>query len=292
MRGIVAVLLLVVNLFIIPVLVMLVGLVGKLIPIRPWHHFCRNLAEHKLTPLWIDVNSFCLRLAAPTKIRVEGKGLLEKKGWYCLIANHQSWLDILLLQKIFNRKIPVLKFFMKQSLIWKLPIAGLACWAIDFPFMKRYSKAYLKRHPEKKGKDREITRKACEKFQHLPVTVTTFLEGTRFTEEKHALQASPYHHLLRPHASNLALILYALQNCLDSIINVTIIYPDNRASFWRYLFGKMNEITICYEVFSIPPELKGDYYEDKEFRKQFQTWLNDLWQEKDKKLSGEKGTQR
>lgn len=47
--------------------------------------------------------------------------------------------------------------------------------------MKRYSKAYLARHPEKKGQDLATTRKACAKFSRIPVAVFNFLEGTRFT---------------------------------------------------------------------------------------------------------------
>ena len=284
MRGAVAVLLLILNLIVIPLLVFITGVVGKLLPIKFWRKFWGKIAENILTPLWVDINSAILRFASSTKIIVENHGDLHHKGWYCLISNHQSWLDILLLQKVFNRNIPVLKFFMKQSLIWKLPIAGLSCWAIDFPFMKRYSKSYLKKYPEKKGKDREITRKACQKFKYKPVAVTNFLEGTRFTEKKHHQQASPYQHLLRPHASSLAFVLYALQDCLSDMINVTIIYPTDKSKFLAFITGKIEKVIIHYEVFPISSELRGNYYEDKEYRKQFQTWLNEKWEEKDKLL--------
>ena len=47
--------------------------------------------------------------------------------------------------------------------------------------MKRYSKAYLEKHPEKKGKDLETTRKTCAKFRDNPVGIFNFAEGTRFT---------------------------------------------------------------------------------------------------------------
>jgi 1-acyl-sn-glycerol-3-phosphate acyltransferase len=40
------------------------------------------------------------------------------------------------LQRIFHGRIPFLKFFLKQELIW-VPVIGLAWWALDFPFMKR-----------------------------------------------------------------------------------------------------------------------------------------------------------
>ena len=59
-------------------------------------------------------------------------------GHYLVLANHQSWVDILVLQKVFNRRIPLLRFFLKRQLFW-VPLLGLAWWALDFPFMGRYT---------------------------------------------------------------------------------------------------------------------------------------------------------
>src|SRR3546814_15219861 len=63
-------------------------------------------------------------------------------------------------------------------------VIGMACWAMDFPFMRRYTKAQLEARPELKGQDVEATRRACEVYKHEPVTVINFLEGTRFSEAK------------------------------------------------------------------------------------------------------------
>jgi len=49
-------------------------------------------------------------------------------------------VDILVLEKVFNRKVPMLKFFIKKELLWTLPVAGWAAWLLDFPFMERYHK--------------------------------------------------------------------------------------------------------------------------------------------------------
>lgn len=49
--------------------------------------------------------------------------------------------------------------------------------------MKRYSRAYLLRHPERRGKDVETTRRSCEKFRLHPTTIVNFVEGSRFTQE-------------------------------------------------------------------------------------------------------------
>jgi 1-acyl-sn-glycerol-3-phosphate acyltransferase len=165
-------------------------------------------------------------------------------------------------------------------------VLGLAWWALDFPFMKRYSKAYLEKHPEKTGKDVEITRKACRKFQTIPVSIMNFVEGTRFTPRKHLGQSSPYAHLLRPKAAGIALVLATMGERIHRILNVTIAYPQGEKGFWAFLCGGINEIKIRLEALPIDGELMGDYFQDSEFRAGFQEWLNDLWKEKDLLLDG------
>src|SRR5690554_851256 len=86
-----------------------------------------------------------IRLTQKMDWSIERPNNLDKNGWYFVISNHQSWVDILVLQHALNGRIPLLKFFLKQELI-KVPIMGAAWWALDFPFMKRYSKAYLEKH--------------------------------------------------------------------------------------------------------------------------------------------------
>jgi 1-acyl-sn-glycerol-3-phosphate acyltransferase len=169
---------------------------------------------------------------------------------------------------------------MKKELLWTLPVAGLACWILGFPFMKRYSKNYLKKHPEKAGKDLEITKKACEKFKNQPITIVNFIEGTRFTPQKRERQASPYKHLLKPKAGGFAFVLSAMSGHLNHIVNTTIIYPPE-TNLWRFMCGKTKKIIVRYEVTPVPPELIGDYFHNKEFRIRLQRWLNQFWHEKD-----------
>ena len=108
-----------------------------------------------------------------TRWDVQGLEGLEPGGWYLVSSNHQSWVDILVLQKIFNRRIPLLKFFLKRELIW-VPVIGLAWWALDFPFMRR-------RGGLAGAEDLERARQACRKFSVVPTSVINFLEGTRYT---------------------------------------------------------------------------------------------------------------
>jgi 1-acyl-sn-glycerol-3-phosphate acyltransferase len=163
---------------------------------------------------------------------------------------------------------------------------GLAWWALDFPFMKRYSPRFLKKNPHLKGKDVEITRKACEKFKIKPISIMNFLEGTRFTPVKHDRQKSPFTHLLKPKAGGIAFVLGAMGDCLNSLLNITIAYPQGIGSFWDFLCGRVTEIRVHIEKMAIPRHILGDYEQDPEFRKFFQNWVNDLWTRKDVTLAG------
>jgi 1-acyl-sn-glycerol-3-phosphate acyltransferase len=218
-------------------------------------------------------------MAGNTRWEVQGIETLERSEWYLVLANHQSWVDILVLQRIFNRKIPFLKFFIKKELLW-LPVLGQAWWAMDFPFVKRYTKSDLQKKPHLKGKDIEITRKACKKFKKMPVSIMNFVEGTRFTNEKHRRQKSPYSHLLKPKAGGIAFVLGSLEEQLHRVLDVTIVYPDGVTNFWALLCGKIRKINVRVRSLPVSPELLGDYANDRRFRARLQHWLNDIWAEK------------
>jgi 1-acyl-sn-glycerol-3-phosphate acyltransferase len=228
---------------------------------------------------WIAVNSALFDLFTRTRWQVEGLEGLKRDGNYLVLCNHQSWVDIPVLQKVFNRRIPFLRFFLKSQLIW-VPLLGPAWWALDFPFMKRHSREQLARHPELAGKDRETTRKACEKFRHMPVSVMNFVEGTRFTRAKHDAQGSPYAHLLRPKAGGVAFVLDAMGEGLHAIVDVTIVYAQGAGSMMDLIAGRVRDIRVHIRQRVIEPGLRGDYENDAAFRERFQAWINTLWAEK------------
>lgn len=205
--------------------------------------------------------------------------------WYFVIANHQSWVDIHVLFYVFNGRIPFLKYFLKHELIW-LPFVGPCMYALDFPFMKRYSREKLEKYPELKGKDVETTRRSCEKFRYTPVSVMNFLEGTRFTTLKHQQQQSPYRHLLKPKAGGMAFTLSTLGEQMHCLLDVTIHYPGGIPTFLDFASGRVHQIRVCVHQRKIPPEaFTSDYETDPEFRAQFQTWIAALWAEKDAEIS-------
>lgn len=233
---------------------------------------------------WIAGNSGWMGLTQRTQWDVQGVESLRYEGWYMVNCNHQSWVDIFVLQHVLNRRIPMLKFFLKQQLIY-VPVIGLAWWALDFPFMKRHGKAALRKNPALRHEDKETTRRACEKFALVPTSVMNFAEGTRFTPGKHRQQASPYAHLLKPKAGALALALNAMGGKFRSFIDVTIVYPRGAPSFWQFLCGKVPRIIVRMRELPIPAEFcEGDYSESPAFRAQFQQWLGEVWAAKDREI--------
>ncbi len=232
---------------------------------------------------WIAINNLNMRLISRTRIRARGIEALRAGNWYLVVSNHQSWVDILVLQNIFHRRIPFLKFFIKKELIW-MPVLGLAWWALDFPFVKRYSRQTLARKPNLRGRDIEITRKACAKFGQLPVSIMNFVEGTRFTPAKSRNQQSPYRHLLRPKCGGIALVLQTMGAQMTSILDVTIVYPQGAPRFWDLLCGRLEAVQVHVREIPIRRVPAGDYFGDPDFRPVFQEWVNDLWLQKDARI--------
>ncbi|MFJ4055447.1 acyltransferase [Pseudomonas putida] len=234
---------------------------------------------------WSEIDKAIFALCIPTQWDIRGVENLRKDTSYLAVSNHQSWVDIPALIESLNRRTPFFKFFLKKELIW-VPLLGLAWWGLDYPFMKRYSKAFLEKHPELKGKDLEITKAACELFKRQPVTVVNYLEGTRFTEAKRQAQQSPYRYLLKPKAGGVAFVLAALGEQLDALLDVTIVYPGNKApGFWDLLNGSISRVVIDIQVRELDPALwAGDYENDPAFRQTVQAWVNQLWIEKDQRI--------
>lgn len=248
------------------------------------HHLTR--AVMFLGTAWIDGNSLIMRLTQKIKWDVRGIKGLKINTSYLVVCNHRSWTDIFVLQHLFNHKIPFLKFFLKKELMW-VPIMGVAWWGLDYPFMKRYSRTFLEKHPELRGKDMETTRKYCQKFKRSHVTVLNFLEGTRFNYQKQENQKSPYQHLLLPKAGGIAIVMSSMGELLSNIVDVTIAYPDNEPPmpFWDFLSGRIPTVVVRVNALPVPTEFVGkDYEQDEAFRENFKQWINRLWQEKARQI--------
>lgn len=251
-----------------------------IIPFKWWRRIT-GIVLVRVANNWVFINSMFIHYCFPVEWKITGLEKLKKKDWYLVISNHQSWVDIIIIQKVLYGRIPYIKFFLKKELIW-VPIMGPAWWALDFPFMKRYTKEEIAKNPALKGKDIEITRKACEKFKTDPVAIMTFPEGTRFTKEKHDNQKSPYTHLLKPKAGGVSFTISSMGEHLHKLLNVTIVYPEGPRSLWDFLCRRVRKVDVFVETVSIPESFVKADIEDAAFQKEFTGWLNGIWHKKDK----------
>lgn len=281
-RGTLGILLLVLNTAFWGIPVYITAIFKLVLPFKLTRQFFDYILNW-LSYTWMYCNNLFIDMLKKVEYQVEGLEKLEKNEWYLVISNHQTWVDIIALQKVFHGRIPFLKYFLKRELIW-VPILGLAWWALDYPFMKRYTSEEIRKKPHLKGKDIEATRKACEKFSHKPASIMNFVEGTRFTKEKHAKQQSPYRHLLRPRSGGIAFVLSAMGDIMRKVIDVTIVYPDGAENTWEFLCSRKTRIVVLIDLLAIPENLRGKDPDDREYREQFNRWLNSIWEEKDQRM--------
>jgi len=225
-----------------------------------------------------------LRCYRRMKWDIQLPGNLDHEGRYLVLCNHQSWVDILVLQYCLNRRAPFLRFMLKQQLIW-VPFLGLAWWSLDFPFLRRYSRSELVKNPALRDKDLENAARACEKLKHIPVSMVSYPEGTRFTTPKHAQQKSAYRHLLMPRYGGIGQVLYSFGEALQTMLDVTIFYPRGTPTFWQFISGQVRMIRVQASVKPIEGYLRGvDFRQDAVAKHRLKTWLDDLWVEKDRWL--------
>ena len=274
-RGALTGLTLVLNTLVVALSLVPPSLLKLLLPLPAVQRAC-DRALTALASGWVAINNAWIAGVSPARWDVQGVDDLHLRGWYLVSSNHQSWVDILVLQRIFHGHIPFLKFFLKQELIW-VPVIGLSWWALDFPFMKRGKGQGARQN------DLKTTREACEKFKRIPTTVINFVEGTRFTPAKHAQQKSPYRHLLKPKIGGLGIALATMGEQFEALLDVTIVYPHGAPTFWQLLRGDVEAVTVRVVRREIPGDVLGsDPVGDKAYRQRIGDWVESQWTEKDR----------
>lgn len=238
----------------------------------PLDYVLNTIAE-----IWIANNGLWIKAVGGTRWHLKGFDRFNYRGWYLVSSNHQSWVDILVLQKVFNRRIPLLKFFIKHELIY-VPIMGLAWWALDFPFMRRKGGASAQ-------KDLATARKSCEKFRVIPTSVISFVEGTRYAPEKAKQMRSPYKHLLKPKTGGVGMALETMGEMFNGMLDVTIVYPHGVPTFIDLLTGKIDDVIVTVREVPIPKNLLVDEQGHAPTRSALQHWINDMWQAKDREIA-------
>jgi 1-acyl-sn-glycerol-3-phosphate acyltransferase len=274
-KGTLATLVLLLNIFTVFTLMIPFALLKLLLPVK----FVRVFTDYvlnSLAELWISVNSAWMSAVGGTRWHILGDQAFNYKGWYLVSSNHQSWVDILVLQKVFNRRIPLLKFFIKHELIY-VPIMGLAWWALDFPFMRRKGGKSAK-------KDLETARKSCEKFRVIPTSVISFMEGTRYTPDKAAETKTPFKHLLKPKTGGVGMALETMGEMFQGLLDVTIVYPHGVPTFIDLLTGKLDEVVVSVRHLPIPKTVLLDDKGEPPTRQVLQDWVNDMWLTKDREI--------
>ncbi|MFI3245606.1 MAG: acyltransferase [Ferrimonas sp.] len=241
---------------------------------------------NKLMHGWVWGNEVILKTLTPTQWHIHGlDDHLDRNGSYLLICNHLSAIDIAVVTISLRRHVPMLKFFLKHQLLY-LPFLGAACWALNMPFMRRYNAQQLAEDPQRQGTDIETTRRACRQFRHIPTCVINYVEGSRLTPTKHQQQQSPYTYLLKPKAGGIALAMAVLSDQIDQVLDLTLVYPGTeRQILTHFLMGKLQHVTLDVATIPLSQIPQGDYHQDAAYRLQFQQWLNQRWQHKDKRIA-------
>lgn len=238
----------------------------------------------QITNSWLSVNNWLIDHVLPNThwdISIEDGLELSMQGRYLMTCNHQSWVDTTVNQYFGLTRMPLTRFFTKWELIF-IPFVGQAFKILGFPMMKRHTKEQIAKNPALKDRDMLEARKSCEQLLSQPFTLLNYLEGTRFTQEKHDQQQSPYQYLLKPKAGGLALALNILGNEIDALVDMTIVYPDGAPGYAEFWLGEVPRIAVNLRKIDIPDwVLGGDYEEDAAYREHFQDWVHQLWTEKD-----------
>lgn len=233
---------------------------------------------------WTGLNRLLMRWlrVSDIELEVDDRSALARDHWYLVICNHQTWADILVLQTVFRQLAPPLRFFTKQQLIW-IPLFGVALWLLDFPFVRRISRAQIEANPALAAIDRAATQAACARFLERPTGVLNFLEGTRFTPEKRALQNPRFRHLLNPKLGGVSTVVDALATQLHRVLDVTICYPEGTPTFWQFLTGRAPRVICTVRVLVLPDAVHAAGDVDA-VRATLAPWIESIWHEKDATL--------
>ena len=260
----------------------IINIPRAVIPLKSFKLFLAKISN-KIGDLTVYGLKLIMLLMHGNNIQVINNEKYDMNKWYMAMSNHQSWADIFVLLTVANKKIPLLKFFMKKELWW-IPFVFLANKTLNMPFVNRHSKKAIEKDPSLRTKDYENTLKSCKRFLRAPSTIFSYAEGTRFTSEKHKAQNSKYKNLLQPKIGGMATALSAMPE-IDTLINFSVVYKSKKRSAWSFLNGEMKDVKVFIKSYKIPENLKNrNYGSDHLYREEFKEWIEEIWDEKDRKI--------
>ena len=274
-RGCTAIVIIALNTFFWCVPIYVLGLIRLIIPSTEGRALIAGPMDRAVDG-WVSVNRMLIKLLNIVSIEaLSTLPVLDRKNWYVIMSNHQSWADILILQVSLRKLTPPVKFYTKRELIWA-PLIGLAMWFLGFPYVRRGK-------PNQPSPDRgdlhdlnkEAMLKASSRFLDRPVAVLSFLEGTRFTSAKHKRTGSPFKHLLKPRVGGFAFALTQLEEVQPKVLDITLLYEGSVPNFWEFLCGRCRKVRMeVQEVASVPAESED-----------LRQWVDSHWQEKDDRIA-------
>lgn len=230
----------------------------------------RELSAH-IYRMAVAIDDWCLQTISRVPRNLPNLNLAPSRT--CIVvANHRSWSDIFVLQSMISRHGPIIKFLCKQELAY-IPLFGLIILAFDFPVVRRKTK--LGRSDEaRRADDRRRVREACKGLYESPAAMLSFVEGTRFSRDRHRELASPYRLLLPPRSSGFTEIVAALEDLDPVVVDATLIYSRD-VTFWEFLGGTDIEVTVCTDQFCVQEVIETDPT----------VWLKSRWSQKDAMLA-------
>lgn len=258
---------------------LLITLVAPLKLFSKTQHLGYRLAAG-IAGVWADFMRWLLT-TLPIQWVITGEKL-NPKGTYLVLANHQSWIDIMMVMVVLGKGTTLPRFFMKWELVY-MPVINICAWALDFPIMRRYTQEDIKGRPELKNRDFDYAHDVLSRNPDQACVVVNYAEGTRFTPEKHRKNRSPYQHLLKPKVGGPQLALDCLRNRLDGIVDITLAYPGATLSVWHLLSGQVPKVMIHVETIDLPEGLEKTPETLAEL-KAFRGWMNSIWAQKDARL--------
>ena len=111
-RGSLTLLLMLINTLILAIPLCIAALVRGLTPYR-YQALCTQISM-RCAEGWIANNNRIIDSFQTLDISVAHYPELSPDEWYLVICNHQSWTDIVILQRILNKRVPMLKFLLSR----------------------------------------------------------------------------------------------------------------------------------------------------------------------------------
>jgi len=290
LRGIVAIFLIICVTIAVCIPLFSMAIIALLLPGAAGRHWRRWMEVWLYA--WTGFNKWLFHVMRISEIDVDWPQIdeMSTNKWYLVISNHRSWADILVLQTVLWNRVPQIKFFTKEQLIW-IPFIGVGMYVLGFPYVKRATKDQIARNPDLKGADRDSIRSACTRFRFYPSTLLNFIEGTRFTHEKHGRQRNNYRNLLNPKIGGLSYVVAEMGTTLHRLIDITIIYPGGVPTFWEFLQGKCRRVLVYVDAPDLPARIRSER-DEREQRRMLAQWIEERWRDKDERMTRVVGTIR